>query len=114
MRITIIFDPLSITSPYIGPGALLEYCGLLPEWVTAPEHLDKPLREALEAQYGFGPLLKIKGATITEDLQLSYPGDPLLPPLLVIERRPGETFIQYPYALVCLRTPTGDFITRMD
>lgn len=114
MRTTLIFDPLGVARPGVGPGDILDACGLLPQWATAPEYAALPLREALEVQYQCGPLHAIEEATLTESLQLSYPGDPLLPPLLIIERNPTETFIQYPHALVCLRTPAGDFITRMD
>jgi hypothetical protein len=73
-----------------------------------------PLKEALETQYGFGPLTEIKGATVDQDGVMSYPGDPDLYPLVEITRN-DETFYMYQHAIVSIVSSNGNrFVTRMD
>lgn len=112
MYISITFDPLN---KYPADADLLEACGLLPIFAMDPEHIHLPLREAMETQYGFGPLSEIKGSTITDTYTYEYPEDPPLYPYVIITRG-DEVFVQYPYGIVAfIDQQTGDtFVTRMD
>jgi len=112
MHISVTFDPLNKYPPDMN---LLEACGFLPEWVINPEYHHLPLREAMEVQYGLGPLHEIRGVTITGTYAYQSQGDPPLFPLVIITRG-DEVFVEYPYGLVAFTTPTTNsaFVTRMD
>lgn len=109
--LVVIVDPLSHYS-HVAPEDLLLSCGLLPGFVMNPGCLDLPLREALDMQYTFG-LHEITDVIIDAEGRFLYPGDPTLYPLVEI-RRGVETFYQYPYGLVAVRSAENTFITRMD
>lgn len=95
------------------PEEIYHILGLLPGWVMNEEFMDKPLKEALDKQYGFG-LYESSGQTITADGVYQYPEDPDLYPLIKIQRK-DETFYQYQYAMVAIVQKDGStFVTRMD
>ena len=92
---------------------VIQACGLILPWVRNAL-LDKPLQPQLEEQYGF-PVIEMTGGTIHENGLYSYPEDPDLKPLVqVIRPKTGETFWQYDYGIIAIRSPAGDYVTRMD
>jgi hypothetical protein len=112
MHVSLTFDPLN---KYPADADLQEACGLLPIFAMDPEYIHLPLREAMEIQYGFGPLMEMKGGTVTGTYAYLSPGDPPLYPYVIITRG-NEVFVEYPYGIVALiDQQTGDtFVTRMD
>lgn len=108
------FDPLD-KFQHIPPAMLANMIGFLPEWAANAnlEHLS--LREAMELQYGFGPLHPFSAdSTIDTQGIMRYPGDPDMYPLLRLTRGDEQMYI-YQYGIVAFIGPDqSTFITRMD
>jgi len=111
--IKMTIDPLDKFEDLYNDEQIYNLLGTLPYWTINPDYLDKPLKEALDSQYGFG-LFEATGQTITKDGIYQYPEDPDLYPLIKIVRH-DETFYQYQYAMVAIVQKDGNtFVTRMD
>lgn len=88
--------------------------GIIPHWTFDIEHIEMPVKEALDKQYGFG--LYEMGGKITEDgvYVSEYEEDPDLYPIAKMIRG-EETVYCYQYAIVGIVQKDGSsFITRMD
>lgn len=110
--IKMTIDPLNKFNDY-DLNSIYDMLGTLPYWAINPKYLDKPLKEALDNQYGFG-LYESTGQTITEDGIYKYPKDPDSYPLIKIERK-DETFYQYLHAIISIVQKDGsNFSSRMD
>ena len=105
-------DPLDKFNHY-SQSEIYNNLGTLLSWVLNGNYCKKPLKEALNDQYGFG-LFEMTGGTITKDGVHQYPEDQDLYPLIKIKRL-NETFYQYLYAIVAIvQEDRSSFIIRMD
>ncbi len=100
---------------------LIGMAGFLPGWATDPDFMHLDLKEAMEEQYGLGPLREMTGGRVNNDLSYSYPGDPDIFPILLVSRctdggEEHEVLLQYEYGLTgILGMRDGSaFMTRMD
>lgn len=112
MTIKVKYDPLNKFSEH-SEYEIHNSLGFIPGWALNEEYLFKPLKEALDDQYGFG-LFEMKGGEITKDGIYKYPRDPELYPLIKIIRH-DEILYQYLYGIVAIVQKDGSsFVTRMD
>ncbi len=112
MKAKYMIDPLN-KYPHVSEENLIATLGFIPGWALNSEFEDKPLKEALDVQYGFG-LYEMTGSTIEEDGTWKYPEDPDLFPILELKRG-NETLYQYEHGLVAIVQEDGSsFCTRMD
>jgi hypothetical protein len=99
---------------HVSNDDLVQALGFLPSWVVDADHLEMPLKEAMEVQYGFGSLWEMKGGALKDDYVYTYDGDPDLYPLCVIKRG-DEIFLQYEHAICVFKQSDGSiFVTRLD
>lgn len=114
LRINI--DP---TGHHVALGAkripMIEACGIVTTWVLDSPDLMEPLKQVLEAAYGFGPLWESKKASVTGEGVMQYPGDPDMYPLIRMERQ-DEVFYMYESAMIAIvNKDSGEsFVSRMD
>lgn len=88
-----------------------EWLGILPAFLDEDD--PRSAREQFDAKYcsGWWP---IRGATITANQEMQYPGDPDSPPLARTTFR-DETIVFYEYALVAIIQTDGTAeVARMD
>ncbi len=112
MKVKCTIDPLNKHSN-VQEENLIRTFGFIPQWALNSEFEDKPLKEALDIQYGFG-LYELTDTKIKDDGTWKYPGDPDLFPILKLKRG-NETLYQYNYGLVAIVQEDGSsFCTRMD
>ena len=112
MNIIALIDP-SKKFENLNKSDLMMSLGYIPGWVVNQEFFEKPLKEALDLQYGFG-MFEMTGGEVTEDGVYKYPQDPDLYPLIKITRG-EETLYQYQYGIVAIVQKDGSaFVTRMD
>jgi len=93
----------------------IETCGILPHWALHALHQSAEIGEFMEGCYGF-PIYEMEGGEVEQDGTYTYPGDPKLPPIMVLYNGEKEILI-YQYAIVAWRDRTlgaPAFVTRMD
>jgi hypothetical protein len=113
MNITYRVDPHNQYT-HVPDEILGDMVGTLPSWAGNPEFMHLDLHEAMEAQYGFGPLRHFDGSSIAEDGLYSYPEDPDMHPIFELHRKDEILYI-YEYAIVAFVDKNGKaFVTRMD
>lgn len=95
------------------PEEVFNACGYIPIWLFNSDDVDIPTMELLNMRYVYG-MYPLEGATIHDDGQFDYPGDPPAWPLVKMIR--GDDIIfQYPAGMVAIKIKDEPwFVTRMD
>ncbi len=103
------YDPLK---EYAGntEARLDEACGLIPMFLKNDE---EPIKDNLEAGYGFGNLIEMTGGNVEKNGMYYYPEDPPLAPYIKFVKA-GETLYIYPYGIVAIVDASNTFVSRMD
>jgi hypothetical protein len=111
-----VVDPFGRYRKSYTADQIIEVCGLIPGWVQEWAENDTDDRQSLKdwlvRRYGF-PVFEM-GGKVDQSGIYSFPGDPDLYPYVTFIADDGTRFFQYPYAIICVRTLTGDYVTRMD
>jgi hypothetical protein len=110
----IVVDPLNAYKA--SDKDLIRALGMLPRWASMAKQFGNSMQQALIECYAYytGPF---EGASISENGEWQYPGDPDLAPVMVMEHQDiPEICYFYPSAWVAVHnTKTGEtWSCRMD
>jgi hypothetical protein len=98
--------------PNMNPADLVQSLGLLPGWVEEAMRGDVNVQDYLDDAYGFG-LYEMTGGAVESDGTYTFPGDPDLAPIALMEDGVTQVYF-YPHAIIAILHNGTTFVTRMD
>ena len=106
---------VNLQPPFRSKAQVWQIYHLLIYWALEFEHSGgEDMVKHMGECYGFGPLRRWEGMSISDDGTIVYPGDSDMKPLLIMENSLGTVFM-YKWGVVALPMKNGEhFITRMD
>tara|TARA_R110000823_G_scaffold306785_2_gene429265 strand:+ start:3087 stop:3437 length:351 start_codon:yes stop_codon:yes gene_type:complete len=106
---------VNLQPPFRNKAQLLRTYRFLINWALDFEHSGgEDMVKHMGKCYGFGPLRRWKGGSLSDDGTLVFPGDTAKKPLLTMENSLGTVFM-YKWGVVALPMKNGEhFITLMD